>query len=40
MMRTSCAQNGPFVPWQVDDEPQLREGQYFSRASCNVEIYN
>jgi hypothetical protein len=38
-MRTSCAQNDPFPPWQFDDEPQLNDGQYFSRASSNVEIY-
>ena len=38
-MRTSCAQIDPFPPWQVDGEPQLKEGQYFSRSSCNVEIY-
>lgn len=27
MMSTSCPQNVPFPPWQVDEEEQLKDGQ-------------
>ena len=38
-MTTSCSQNEPFPPWHVDGEPQLNDGQYFSKASFNVDTY-
>jgi hypothetical protein len=35
---TSCTQNGPLPPKQVDEEPQYRDGQYFSSIGISIKI--
>lgn len=37
---TSCTQNGPLPPKQVEEEPQYKDGQYFSSIGINIKICN
>ena len=35
---TSCPQNAPLPPKQVEEEPQYKDGQYFSSIGINIKI--